>query len=112
MTWATLLCYPPYPSQDQQQYRNLILNNVPEQVVVYPQIAMCDTVARTYYRSPGNFRVGHADSIGNMGSRFANEFQIPQRGIVGERVTDEGILIHSVGKGLNLLREVGRVSEA
>lgn len=49
------------------------------------------------------------DRIGDMSSCLTNEFQIPQRGIVGEGITDERVLIHSIGKGLDFLGEFNHV---
>ena len=70
---------------------------------------MRDTVACTHDRSPGDFRVGLADRVRDMGSRFPYQFQIPQSGIIGEIVADEGVLIHSVGKELDFLGEFNHV---
>ena len=86
---------PLHPSQSRQQRWNSVQNDAPDNIVVYSHVAMRKTIAHGYDRGPRDFRVGLTDRIGNMGSRFANEFQIPQRGIVDKCVPDEGILIQS-----------------
>lgn len=45
-----LFRHPRYPSQGRQQCRDIILNDVPDDIVIDPQIPMYDTVVCTHYR--------------------------------------------------------------
>ena len=72
--------------QCRKKFRNGILDHGPNDVVVHAQIAVRQAVSRSYDCAPGDLRMLIADCARHVGGCFANQFQVAQGGIVGDRV--------------------------
>ena len=63
---------------------DVLLDDVPQDVVVDAEIGMDQPVAGGDDLAPGDLGRGFADFSGNAGGRLAKQLKVPRRGVIGK----------------------------
>ena len=96
--------YSPSPSavsrtpQCRDKFRNSVFDHGPNHVVIDMKIGISQAVPRPDNRMPGNVGMRPPNRAGYAGRRLVDQLQIAQNGMIGPRIADEGVLVHTVGK--------------
>ncbi len=79
-----------------------VLDDVPDNPLVDPDIVVNDAVAETRHLGPGDIAMGVLEFLGQLPGRFANDFQIPDHRIDRLIVVEKGGPIQTLNVTLDL----------
>ena len=65
-----------------QELWNVGFDDVPDDVIIDSPKLMHEDVSRTSYQPPRNLRMVRLERLWNVRCRFADQYQIPHRGVV------------------------------